>query len=222
MNIHSLESQVGNFLKFFENNVVRFLTFEFEPNIYYKIDIMTELGTKIIELKENGYSYNKIMKELNCSKSTISYYLGNNQKEKALKRNKKTSSKPEFVLQKKLYVFRYRENKKITNKVRDFQRREGSKLFSKQEFNFSIDEFLEKIGDVPKCYLSGEKIDLYETKSYSIDHIIPATKGGDNTLENAGLLSTSINKMKSDITVEEFLEKCIQVLEYNGYVVTKK
>jgi orotate phosphoribosyltransferase-like protein len=46
---------------------------------------MTELGNKIVELKKEGYTYNKIMKELNCSKSTISYYLGDNQKEKALK-----------------------------------------------------------------------------------------------------------------------------------------
>lgn len=186
---------------------------------------MTELGTKIIELKENGYSYNKIMKELNCSKGTISYYLGDNQKEKTKNRSVKVKSKPEFVLQKKLYAFRYRDNlgKRVLSKVRDFQRREGSKItISKPELNFDIEDFLLKIGNEPKCYLSGEKIDLYETKSYSIDHITPATKGGDNSLENAGLLSTSINKMKSDITVEEFLEKCIQVLEYNGYVVTKK
>ena len=43
---------------------------------------MTELGNRIIELKNEGYTYNKIMKELDCSKSTISYYLGDNQKEK--------------------------------------------------------------------------------------------------------------------------------------------
>ena len=216
---------MGNFLKFFEINLVRFLTFEFEPNIYNKIDIMTELGNRIIELKKEGYSYNKIMKELNCSKSTISYYLGNDQKQKALKRNKKTSSKPEFVLQKKLYTFRYKDNlgKRVLSKVRDFQRREGSKnTITKPELNFSIDDFLLKIGNEPKCYLSGEIINLYETKLYSIDHIIPATKGGENTIENAGLISSSINKMKSDITVEEFLEKCIQVLKFNGYVVTKK
>jgi 5-methylcytosine-specific restriction endonuclease McrA len=185
---------------------------------------MTELGNRIIELKKQGYTYNKIIKELNCSKSTISYYLGNNQKEKALKRNKKTSSKPEFVLQKKLYVFRYRDNlgKRVLSKVRDFQRREGSSLISTQEVNFSFDDFLSKIGEEPKCYLSGQPIDLYETKSYSVDHIIPASKGGNNTIENAGLINSSINKMKSDITVEEFLEKCIQVLEYNGYSIYKK
>jgi hypothetical protein len=185
---------------------------------------MTELGNRIIELKKEGYSYNKIIKELNCSKSTISYYLGDNQKEKTKKRNKKTSSKPEFVLQKKLYVFRYRDNlgKRVLGKVRDFQRRDGSKLFPTQEINFSFDDFLLKIGNEPKCYLSGERINLYETKSYSIDHITPSSKGGKNTLENAGLISSSLNKMKSDITVEKFLEKCIQVLEYNGYLISKK
>lgn len=185
---------------------------------------MTELGNKIIELKKQGYTYNKIIKELNCSKSTISYYLGDNQKEKALKRNKKTSSKPEFVLQKKLYVFRYRDNlgKRVLSKVRDFQRREGSGLVPTPEVNFSFEDFLSKIGEEPKCYLSGQPIDLYETKSYSVDHIIPASKGGNNTIENAGLISSSINKMKSDITVDEFLEKCIQVLEYNGYSIYKK
>jgi CRISPR/Cas system Type II protein with McrA/HNH and RuvC-like nuclease domain len=185
---------------------------------------MTELGNRIIELKKEGYSYNKIMKELNCSKGTISYYLGNNQKEKTKNRNNKTKTKPEFVLQKKLYAFRYRDSlgKRILSKVRDFQRREGSKLFSAQEINFSIDDFLLKIGNEPKCYLSGELINLYDTKSYSIDHIVPASKGGDNTIENAGILSSSVNKMKSDITVKEFLEKCIQVLEYNGYIVSNK
>lgn len=186
---------------------------------------MTELGNKIIELKKEGYTYNKIMKELNCSKSTISYYLGDNQKEKAKIRKIRLTSNPEFVLQKKLYSFRYTNNlgKRVLSKVRDFQRREGSKLlFTKPEQNFNIEDFLLKIGDEPKCYLSGEPIDLYQTNTYCIDHIVASTKGGENTLENAGLISSTLNKMKSDISVEELLEKCIQVLQYNGYVISKK
>jgi len=62
---------------------------------------MTELGNKITELSQSGFSYNKIMKELNCSKSTISYYLGNNQKEKAKKRRVKNKSNPDFFFTKK-------------------------------------------------------------------------------------------------------------------------
>ena len=38
---------------------------------------------KIFELREQGKSYNEIKEILNCSKGTISYYLGDGQKEKA-------------------------------------------------------------------------------------------------------------------------------------------
>jgi transposase len=184
---------------------------------------MSELGKKIIELRNIGYSYNKIMKELNCSKSTISYYLGNGQKEKTSQRRKKFSSKPESVLKIKIYRFNQssKTNRKIKNKVRDFQRRNGSKLKPNQEFNFSYEDFLKKIGDDPKCYISGEKINLSESNSYSIDHIIPVSKGGKNTIENAGLVSSLINQMKFNITYDVLIEKCIQILEYNGYEVKK-
>jgi DNA-binding CsgD family transcriptional regulator len=37
---------------------------------------------KILELKKEGKSYRQIQKILNCSKGTISYHLGENQKEK--------------------------------------------------------------------------------------------------------------------------------------------
>lgn len=185
---------------------------------------MTELGSKIIELRKNGYSYNKILKELNCSKSTVSYYLGQNQKEKTSERSKKRTSNPDFTLRKKLYVFRYSNNvgKRVLSKVRDFQRRDGSKFLSTQKIYFSFDDFMSKIGNEPKCYLSGEPINLHKTESYSIDHIIPVSKGGENTIDNAGLILTSINKMKSDLSIEEFLKKCIKILEHNGYIVSKK
>ena len=111
------------------------------------------------------------------------------------------------------------------SKIRDFQRRDNSLhqtcLQSKQETNFTIEDFIIKIGDNHKCYLSGEPIDIYNSKEYSIDHIIPSSKNGDNSLENAGLISTEINKMKDCLSVEEFIRKCIQILEYNGYSVTK-
>ena len=42
---------------------------------------------KIFELREKGYSYRMIEKELGCSKGTISYHLGAGQKEKVNKRN---------------------------------------------------------------------------------------------------------------------------------------
>lgn len=189
---------------------------------------MKELGIKIHELKERGYSYNKIKKELNCSLSTVGYYLGKDQKIKSYNRLQKRRSKPESVLTEKIYRFRWKKgtDKNVMSKIRDFQRRDPlcgnrTRLITTQEKNFTIEEFLLKIGNSPKCYLSGEPIDLYNTKSYSLDHIISSSTGGKNNLENAGLISTVVNKMKSDLSVEEFLQKCIQVLEYNGYDVNK-
>ena len=43
---------------------------------------MTELSENIRRLHSLGYSYNKIKEELGCSKGTISYYLGDGQREK--------------------------------------------------------------------------------------------------------------------------------------------
>lgn len=187
---------------------------------------MTELGKKIIDLRKIGLSFKKIAKELKCSQSTVSYYLGDGQKLKAHKRHQKNRSKPESVLTEKIYRFRWRDNKNVMSKIRDFQRRDSSlkirsKLSNKSEQNFTIEEFVNKIGNNPKCYLSGEPIDLYNPKSYSIDHIHPSSKGGDNSLNNAELISYCVNKMKDNLSIEEFIQKCKQVLEYNGYCVNK-
>lgn len=45
-----------------------------------------ELKDKILKLRSLGYSYNKIQQELGCSKGTIAYHLGANQKEKTKER----------------------------------------------------------------------------------------------------------------------------------------
>ena len=45
-----------------------------------------QLKNKILQLRKEGYSYNQIQKELNCSKGTISYHLGVGQKDKVDKR----------------------------------------------------------------------------------------------------------------------------------------
>ena len=47
----------------------------------------------ILNLRSKGFTYNQIQKELNCSKSTISYYLDPKGKEKVLARNKRYKSK---------------------------------------------------------------------------------------------------------------------------------
>lgn len=47
----------------------------------------------ILNLRSKGYTYNQISKKLNCSKSTISYWLDPKGKEKVVARNKRYKSK---------------------------------------------------------------------------------------------------------------------------------
>lgn len=46
-----------------------------------------DLKESILALREQGLTYNQIKEELECSKSTISYYLGDNQPQKTLERS---------------------------------------------------------------------------------------------------------------------------------------
>jgi DNA invertase Pin-like site-specific DNA recombinase len=43
----------------------------------------------IIDLRSKGYTYNQIQKELGCSKSTISYHLGDGQIKKTKERTRR-------------------------------------------------------------------------------------------------------------------------------------
>lgn len=56
---------------------------------------------------------------------------------------------------------------------------------------------------------------------YQLDHIIPVSKGDDNSLENMGIAIPIANQAKTDLTLEEYLDLCKQVLEHNGYTVIK-
>lgn len=59
---------------------------------------VTELQDKIVALRSQGLTYDDIQVELSCSKSTISYYLGEGQKEKSLKRqNDKRAKISKFI-----------------------------------------------------------------------------------------------------------------------------
>ncbi len=86
---------------------------------------------------------------------------------------------------------------------------------------FTSQDVLEKFGDTPRCYLSGRKIDLSVTGSYHLDHIHPRSKGGDNSLENLGLAEKHANLAKSNLSVDELLLLCEDILRHNGYTVSK-
>ncbi len=167
---------------------------------------MTILQQEIIRLRKEGKTYTQIQNILDCSKGTIAYNCSSEQKEKAKKRYKRYSTK-RGALFKKLQGFCYNYGKKRAA-------RKKYPLLDQQEVE-------KKLGDSPICYLTGEPIDLSEMSKYSLDHIIPISKGGTSTLDNLGLATKIANQAKSDLTKEEFLALCVKVLQHNSYRVEK-
>jgi 5-methylcytosine-specific restriction endonuclease McrA len=175
-----------------------------------------DLGRKILELRALGYSYNKIASELNCSKSLICYHCGENQKNKNKNRGRK--NKKQNPLKTKLNRFqeKTKRRKKISPQRPDIYRILINKRHHfnlKGDYMFTIQQLMEKLGENPKCYLTGKSINLADSRTYSLDHIVPRSKGGDNSLENCGLTCSDANRAKHDLTLEEFIALCKSVVD---------
>jgi len=60
------------------------------------------------------------------------------------------------------------------------------------------------------CALSGRKLD----RQAHIDHILPVSRGGTNEASNLQWLDPMINQAKSNMTDQEFLDMCKQVINW--------
>lgn len=153
---------------------------------------------KIQNLRNEGLKYREIAKILNCSLSTISYYLGKDQDLKSKRR-----------------LDKYRTNEQRLSIVRlkskyyaIFQPRGLKSKKVKQFPTFTYEEFLKHLKKFDKCYLTGLKIDYMDTGSWEMDHIIPYIKGGDNSLDNLRPCIRWANRMKHDCLLEDFRNQC--------------
>ena len=195
-------------------------------DIYQKA--ITDLGKQILNLRNQGKSYLEISKTLNCSKSTISYYCTSNTKVLTRLRNRSSYSWQK-KFQKKVRAFKTRKrgldkniwdsdwNKKWRSAVSSFQNR-NKDMKSKSE-NFGYKYVLKEIGGTKqKCYLTGRSIDL-EKDNYQLDHKIPVSKGGTNDISNMGIACPEANYSKSNLTIEEYLNLCKEVLLNFGYKI---
>jgi 5-methylcytosine-specific restriction endonuclease McrA len=184
---------------------------------------MKNLKEDILRLRADGFSYSEISKTLNCSKGSISYYLGNNQKEKAKSRRRTYRKTIHGVLAIKMGMFKTKYDKGIRQKKSQEQRihiilnRKRFKFMETQTEDFTLEQLIEKIGHSPICYLTGEKIDLSNPSSFHFDHIVPTSKGGKNTLDNLGVCTAKANFSKRDMSLEEYIDLCKSVLMHNGY-----
>lgn len=140
-------------------------------------------------LREQGLSYRKIGKKFDLHESTVRYHLNDDVKDKKRKQKKK----------------QYDANP-LKIKIRDFLHRPKNK--KNKTIPFTEEEFLNKVGDNPKCYLTGVSIDLNNSTEYSLDHITPSSLGGENSLSNCGLSSTKANQLKGFLTLDELRDIC--------------
>jgi len=189
---------------------------------------MTPLNKQIIELRKKGLSFNQIAKKLKCSKSTVSYAL--RKKTRLLAKQKNDNLPPHYKkIQNKLYTFknpRIRKtptpiwylnptprqiSKAITTKAHTFQR--------KMSFNYK--DVHKKYGDHFSCALTGRPLKFNEPHTYEYDHIMPHSRGGDNSLSNLQILCPEANQAKGMMTDEEFKDLCKEVIIHAGYKIYK-
>ena len=89
----------------------------------------------------------------------------------------------------------------------------------REKLAFTPDDVINKFGESPVCYITGKKIDIYNTKSYHFDHKLPRSKGGLNTLDNLGICTKQANMAKNDMTEDELIQFCKDVLIYRGFKI---
>ncbi len=176
----------------------------------------------ILKLRAEGKSFREIQGLLGCSKSTISYHCGNgNEKKRAAKSNK--TRKP---ICKKVSNFKCRcpraNYQAISGKLKTFKRRSGSSgnqsntIVNNITKNYSCKDVLEKIGENPVCYLTGEKIDLNKPETYHLDHIVPASRGGTNDLDNLAICLKEANHAKHELLLDELHLLCEKILAWKN------
>lgn len=192
---------------------------------------MRNLKSEILSLRASGHSYRQIESILGCSKSLVSYYLSEDQRIKSNHRSKIYKRKNAVAT--KLKRFQAAQcnllGKLKSKKTENIRKTIVSKRYDFLKFGgemendrFDIDQAIYAIGDSPKCYLTGEPIDLSNSSQYSFDHKVPRSRGGDNSLSNLGICLWEANRSKNDMTIDEYISLCKKVLEHNGYDVSKR
>lgn len=183
-----------------------------------------ELKNKILQLRGEGKTYDEIQSTLKCSKGTIAYYCGVGQKLKTENRRKKLRAKHPYISKCHTFLYsRQRYGRTNSKYIKTIQRIIYEKIheFCDGDNMFTYDDVINKFGQNPKCYITGEEIDISKSRSYAFDYIIPKSRGGDNSIDNLGICTTTANQAKHTMTPDELYFFCKKVLEHQGYNVSK-
>ncbi len=101
--------------------------------------------------------------------------------------------------------------KSISTKAHTFQKR--------MAFNYK--DVHKKYGDHFPCALTGRPLKFNEPHTYEYDHIMPHSRGGDNSLSNLQILCPEANQAKGMMTDDEFKDLCKEVIIHAGYKIYK-
>lgn len=171
----------------------------------------------ILRLRSEGKSYREIEEILGCSKSTIAYHCGDGTEKKRVQSQKR---KP---ICSKVSSFKSRctraNYETFRAKLKTFKRRlkgvnRTTTVVNSISKNYSCQDVIDKLGENPVCYLTGELIDLDRPDTYNLDHIIPASKGGTNDLQNLGICLKSANQAKGELLISELYVLCEKILAW--------
>lgn len=164
------------------------------------------IGNKIVKLRYEGKKCEQIATELECSLGTISYHL---KKHKTFFDQKLTKGAQQSIL----------------NRFRNFTGRTGCKRRSKNvkancHFNktkgMKYPELLRSLIDSPFCALTGKPIYFNDVQSYSFDHLVPISRGGDCSKENFNLLSKEVDLAKNNLPMKFFVKMCKEIARANS------
>lgn len=91
----------------------------------------------------------------------------------------------------------------------------GFLSFKPGEWENIRNKFFIKFGRVPRCAYTGIAINLNSSGSYSLDHIVPRSRGGEDTFDNMQVTTLIVNQMKTFLTNEEFISLCKLISDRN-------
>jgi 5-methylcytosine-specific restriction endonuclease McrA len=178
--------------------------------------ITKELEQQVKDLRLQNFTYRQIAGKVGCSLGVIGSILDGTHIAYGTK-EKKPPKKYVYVHNATPTVKRI-----ISLRLGNFRGRQKDGSTGRKNSYLSTQAVLDKIGSNPICYLSGRSLDLNDRKSFALDHIIPATKGGDNSLDNLDIVHSDVNKAKNNLLNEEFIQLCLDVVTHNGYDCIKR
>ena len=83
-----------------------------------------------------------------------------------------------------------------------------------KETRATVKQVTEKLeGQDYKCALTGWEL---QPDSFALDHIVPMSQGGDDSIENLDCVHAIANQAKGTMGKQEFIAMCIAVARHNG------